>query len=370
MNSRERVLCALNREKPDRVPIDLGGVVTSFTDSAYHNMVDYLGIDNPQAPLGGYNLRIDIDEEILVHLGVDTRHVYTNPLAGWETTYFEDGSFDSEIGIHYRIVGDYSEMVHHPFADLGIEELRSVVFPNMKHPSRYKGIREKCEKIKSDGFAAVSGSLASVFELSMYTRGMSNFLVDLIADKDFANLLTDKIVDMQLDYYEGLLDEAGDSFDVVCMADDLGTQTAPLLSVPLFREMIKPKLEKIYRYIRSRTNAFIFHHTCGASFDFIGDLIDIGMDILNPVQPSASGMDMKKLKQTFGDRISFWGGIDIQHVLPHGTKDEIADNVRSAIDYLGDGGGYILSPAHNVQGDVPPANIEFMCREAISYSKG
>ena len=370
MNPRERVLCSLNHEKPDRVPIDLGGVVTSFTDSAYSNLVRHLGISEPSALLGGYNLRIDIDEVILRHFGVDTRHVYTNPLEDWETTYFEDGSFDSEIGIHYKIVGDYSEMVYHPFANLGIDELREIRFPDMKHPSRYKGMREKCEKIKADGFAVVSGSLASVFELSMYTRGMSNFLMDLIVDKDFANLLTDKIVDMQLDYYKGLLDEVGDSFDVVCMADDLGTQTAPMLSLPLFREMIKPKLEKIYKYIRSRTSAFIFHHTCGASYDFIGDLIDIGMDILNPVQPGAAGMDMAKIKKNFGKRISFWGGMDIQQVLPHGTPEQIKSNVHMAIDTLGKNGGLILAPAHNVQGDVPPANLELMCREAMEYSRG
>jgi len=366
MNSRDRVLLALNHEQPDRVPLDLGGVVTSFTNNAYKNIVEYLGIKNPAAPLGGFNLRIDIDEEILQYLNVDTRHVYTNPLEGWKDTYFEDGSHDSEMGIHYRVVGDYSEMVFHPFADLEIEELRQVQFPNMKHPSRYKGMKEKCEKFRSDGFAVVSGSLASVFELSMYTRGMENFLVDLIADKDFAELLMDKIVDMQIDYYTGLLDEVGDSFDVVCMADDLGTQTAPMLSVPLFQEMIKPRLEKIYRFIRSRTNAKIFHHTCGASFDFVGDLIDIGMDILNPVQPTATGMDRMNLKKNFGDKISFWGGIDIQTTLPHGTAEEIKSEVIDAVNILGKNGGLVLAPAHNVQGDVPPQNLETMYKTAAS----
>jgi len=143
-----------------------------------------------------------------------------------------------------------------------------------------------------------------------------------------------------------------------------------MLSLPLFREMIKPKLEKIYKYIRSRTSAFIFHHTCGASYDFIGDLIDIGMDILNPVQPGAAGMDMAKIKKNFGKRISFWGGMDIQQVLPHGTPEQIKSNVHMAIDTLGKGGGLILAPAHNIQGDVPPANLELMCREAMEYSRG
>lgn len=369
MDSRQRVLCALNHEQPDRVPIDLGGVVTSFTNNAYGNLVKYLNIAEPSAQLGGYNIRIDIDEQILQHLGVDTRHVYTNPPPYFKTTHFDDGSFDSEMGIHYRIVGDYSEMVYHPFADIDIDELKDIKFPNMSEPARYTGMKEKCKRIKSDGYAVVSGSLASVFELSMYTRGISNFLMDLIVDKDFANLLTDKIVEMQLAYYKGLLDEVGNSFDVVCMADDLGTQNAPFLSVPLFREMIKPKLEKIYKYIRSRTDAYIFHHTCGASYDFIGDLIDIGMDILNPVQPSAAGMDMDKLKKNFGHKISFWGGMDIQHVLPHGSPDEVIANVHKVVSSLGNGGGFVLAPAHNVQGDVPPKNLEIMCNEAIAYSK-
>ncbi|MFO7612535.1 MAG: uroporphyrinogen decarboxylase family protein [Clostridia bacterium] len=366
MNSRERVLCALNHKRPDRVPLDLGGVVSSFTNSAYKNMTEYLGIKNPSAPLGGYNLRIDIDEEILRYFGIDTRNVYMNPLKGWETTYFEDGSYDSELGIHYRTEGDYAEMVRHPFAGLDAEQMASIKFPDMRHPSRYEGMREKCLKYKSDGFAVVTGSIASVFELSMYTRGMENFLIDLIADKDFAGILMDRIVDMQIDYFTGLFDETGDNFDVVCMADDLGTQNSALMSVPLFREMVKPRLEKIYRYIRSRSSGRIFHHTCGASYDFIGDLVDIGMDILNPVQPSAAGMDREKLKANFGNRISFWGGIDIQHTLPRGPAEEIRDAVRAAVEILGKNGGLVLCPAHNVQGDVPPGNLELMYREAAA----
>ena len=129
--------------------------------------------------------------------------------------------------------------------------------------------------------------------------------------------------------------------------------------------MIKPRLEKIYKYIRSRTNAKIFHHTCGASFDFIGDLIDIGMDILNPVQPSATGMDRLKLKKNFGDRISFWGGVDIQSTLPHGTPEEIRSEVHAAVNILGKNGGLVIAPAHNVQSDVPPRNIDHMVNAAM-----
>ena len=140
------------------------------------------------------------------------------------------------------------------------------------------------------------------------------------------------------------------------------------MSPDLYRRLVKPRHAEAYAYIKQRTRAKIFHHTCGAVYPLIGDLVEIGLDILNPVQPRAKGMDRGRLKREFGDRLCFWGGVDIQHVLPRGTPEEIRAEVREAVRTLGKDGGLVLGPAHNVQSDVPPENLLLMVKAAAEES--
>jgi len=146
--------------------------------------------------------------------------------------------------------------------------------------------------------------------------------------------------------------------DVIMIGDDLAGQRGPLFNPTIYRTLIKPRHKKLAQFIRSRTNAKIWYHTCGACTQFIPDLIDNGAQILNPVQVSAEGMDPGELKRRFGDRIAFWGGgVDAQHVLPRGTPEEVATDVRRNMRALMQGGGYVFNNVHNIQGEVPPENI-------------
>ena len=156
----------------------------------------------------------------------------------------------------------------------------------------------------------------------------------------------------------------GDYIDVMCMGDDLASQGGLIMSPELYRRLIKPRHAEAYAYIKKRTKARIFHHTCGAVYPLIGDLVDIGLDILNPIQPRARGMEQERLKREFGSRLCFWGGIDIQHTLPMGTPEQIRAEVQEAVRVLGRGGGYVLGPAHNVQSDVDPRNLVLMAETA------
>jgi len=159
----------------------------------------------------------------------------------------------------------------------------------------------------------------------------------------------------------------GDLVDVVLVGDDLATQRGPLLSLEMYRKYVKPRQKRLYEAIKKHTRAFLFYHSCGAVTPFLEDLVEIGVDILNPVQVNASGMDPGWLKKHFGDVLSFWGGIDTQQILPYGTPDAVREEVRRRVDELAPGGGYVLCTVHHIQSDVPAENIVAMYEEAIRY---
>jgi len=179
----------------------------------------------------------------------------------------------------------------------------------------------------------------------------------------------DIMLEFQIGQFEELLSRTGNLIDVILCGDDLATQNSPFVSLDLYRRYIKPRQKKLYDFIKTKTNAPIFYHSCGAVSSFIPELIEIGVQILNPVQVKAQGMDLGKLKKEFGKQIVFWGGIDTQYVLPFGKPSEVRDEVRRRIDELAPGGGYVLAAVHNIQADVPPKNIITMFEEAIQFGR-
>jgi uroporphyrinogen decarboxylase len=201
-----------------------------------------------------------------------------------------------------------------------------------------------------------------VLELAAWMRGIENFYTDLAANRDFACALLDKVTDIKMRYWELALAEVGDRIVVVSEADDMASQTGLMMSPETFRRIIKPRHKRLLEFIRRLApNAFIFFHSCGSIYDVIPDLIEVGVDILNPVQYTAAGMEARRLKKEFGDALTFWGGgIDTQRILPYGTPQEVKDEVRRRIDDLAPGGGFVFNTIHNIQPDVPPENIAAM----------
>jgi uroporphyrinogen decarboxylase len=220
-------------------------------------------------------------------------------------------------------------------------------------------------------FAVVgsAGGPTNIFELSWYLRGLDQLLMDLVADKHFAHALLRKVTDLQKAKYGEFLKKAGKYLDIVRVGDDMGTQGQPFFSPALYREMIKPYQREFYSFIKERTDAALMFHSCGNVYPLIPDLIEVGVDILNPVQVSINDMDPARLKREFGDRLAFSGAIDTQRVLPYGTPEEVEEEVRRRVQELGPNGGYLIASVHNIQPDVPPENVVALFRAGKKYGR-
>jgi len=382
MTPKERVRLAIEHQEPDRIPIDLGGGVSSMTDCAYDEFKEYLDLrETPGRETQLYPEEISgmctvsrFDERILQYLDVDLRRVWLRGSSQGSPPTEKDGSFINEWGIRQRKVphhkGYYLEMVEPPLKHATIHEVESYPWPDPYDPARTSGLQTEVQYwYKHTAYALVGGlPCGGIFESCTWLRGLDQFLMDLILDREFCHALMSKILELHQEFFRVFLDIVGPYIDIIETADDLGMQTGLLLSPVLYREMIKPYHAALFETIKRHTQAKIFLHSCGSVVDIIDELIDVGVDILNPVQPLAKGMDNPEaLKKRFGKRIVFHGGIDIQHVLPHGTIHDVQAEVMKRISGLAPGGGYILGPAHNIQIDVPPQNIVAMFEAARKY---
>jgi uroporphyrinogen decarboxylase len=229
-----------------------------------------------------------------------------------------------------------------------------------------KALRRRVEEMRAASDRAFVLQLTNAsLALAQRLRGFTGFLEDLLLWPEFATALQERITDTICAQAAWALDEVGDIVDCVSWADDLGFQTSPYMSVELYRSMVKPHHRRFVECIRSRTRAKVIMHSDGAIADLLPDLIDIGVQVINPVQVSAAGMDPGRLKREFGADLCFWGGMDTHHVLPFGSPSEVADFMRRRMDDLGRGGGWVLASVHNIQADVPPENIAAMFDAAL-----
>jgi len=214
----------------------------------------------------------------------------------------------------------------------------------------------------------VSGISGVVYEICWYMRGLERLFMDMLEQPEILEAIIDRTLKFWLDWFRPFLDEVGDVVDVIMIGDDLAAQNGPLFPPRIYRSIVKPRHKRLVQYIKSRTNAKIWYHSCGSVVEYIPDLLDNGIDILNPVQINARGMAPEDLKAKFGDRLSFWGGgIDTQHVLPSASPDVVREAVRQNVEALKPGGGYVFNNVHNIQADVPPQNILAMFDAAYEF---
>jgi len=364
MTPRERLLTALAHKQPDRVPRDLGGRVTGITAKAYDRLRAHLGLQE-DIHITDLNQQLARpSEEVLRRLGIDTRYVMPAIAPAEERGITEDEtgySFVDDWGITLRMPkenGYYFDMVSHPLAGLKVEDLDAYPWPDPHAPGLTRGLREHARRLAEEtDFAIVGDASASLFERAWYLRGFENFMMDLVTNERFAVALLDRLLELRLAQLGDFLDAVGEFIHVMRLGDDIGQQGGPLISPPLYRRLVKPRHREIIRFVKARTDARIFYHSCGSVVEFVPDLIEIGVDILNPIQVSAKDMDPARLKAEYGDRLCFWGGVDTQHVLPQGTPEEVSREARLRIRQLGAGGGYVLNAVHNIQADVPPENV-------------
>lgn len=372
MNSRERVNLALNHKTADRVPFDLGAtVLTSIHVNAYRRLRDYLGL-SPVEPrvVDIFQQIVAVDDDLHARLKVDVRDVAPRSSATFKIdvkemegyTYFYD-----EWGIGWKMPRDgglYYDMFDHPLKHAQTPaDIENYPWPDPVDPARFAGLAERARHAAEVEHQAVflGGLSAGIMEMAAWMRGFANYFSDFANNETLLVCLLEKVMELKMAYWERALAEVGDCVDAIGEADDFAGQFRMLISPAMYRRIVKPRHKQLFDFIHARTQAKIFFHSCGAIRPVIGDLIDAGVDILNPIQVSATGMDSAELKREFGKDIVFWGGgVDTQRVLGDGTPQQVRDDVRRRIEDLAPGGGFVFATVHNIQGNVPPENIMAM----------
>jgi uroporphyrinogen decarboxylase len=359
LKPRERFHKAVNHEEPDRVPLDYW-----TTETAYINLRDHLGITAPETHRWGLFSLWKTSEELLKRLQVDFRHVHMKTSASFVPQPLPDGSDEDEFKFGSKVVGEYTETTYFPWADFTeVEQVEEFEWPDPEEPSRMDGVRELAKHLHEETDYAVTGYGSGPWGIvempAHFMRGFDKFLVDLLKRPDLARAMMEKCLKHAIEMNRVFLDEVGDYLDVFQFGDDLGHQSGLVQSPRIYRSMMKDLHKKLYDDIHRRApHVKTLHHTCGAIEPLVQDLIDVGVDILNPIQPLAKGMDSANLKEKYGDKITFHGGIDIQHVMSvHGTIEEVRTEVDTRIEALAKDGGYILAPAHNIQSESTPQKI-------------
>ncbi len=366
LTHRERVLAVIDREVPDRYPVDLGGSPASGINLyAYKRLKHYLGLPGPIRVQTERSLLAWPDEAILELFDVDLRLVIAHMAEDSgtrgifdELTYATEAEYTDIWGVvRRRPPGGHYYVVRAPFEqeDLSLADLDAHPWPSPTKTD-VAGIRTEAARLRRETDCALVVHVPGrLFSLGQFMCGFANWLVQLKVNPEFCEALLDRGLEIQLAMAEATLEAVGDAVDILYLADDYGMQTGPLISPQLFRRIFKPRMIRLIQFLRERSRARIAFHSCGSVYAFIPDFIDAGVEILNPVQVSASDMNSARLRREFGHRLAFWGGVDSQHVLPHGTPADVRAEVTRRAQDLGP--GFIPYSVHNIQAEVPPENI-------------
>jgi uroporphyrinogen decarboxylase len=378
MNSRERVRLALDHQEPDRVPFDLGGTgLTTIHLTAYANLRRHLGLaaGQPQTMAMAEQLAM-VEEDVAQRLETDLRLVLPGMPSGFHYVLRDEGAYEAytdEWGIGWRKPKDggfYYDMYHHPLAPAdSLGDFQDYPFPDPLDEGRFRSLRADAEQAASQGKAVVlAGPCAGISEVYSWLRGYEGYYIDLAIHQDYVACMLDRMVEFKSAFWEKALQEVGDLVDVVIEADDLAGQQRPLLSPKTYRSLIKPRHHRLFSFIKDQAPVKLFFHSCGAVRPLLRDFIEAGIDILNPVQLSATGMDPHELKREYGRDLVFWGGgVDTQRVLDRGTPAEVKADVRRNIEALAPGGGFVFAAVHDIQADVPPENVMAMWQAWQEY---
>jgi len=378
MTSRERVLAAINHEEPDRVPIVIGASnATSLKAKPYRRLKSLSGIQAEEHFLYDWPElgTIAPDEATLLRLRSDVRGVLDRlPQAVYQQ--------NQERPAHSPFIDDWGigqveyepdvwfPSIHPMVAATTLEDIAAYPWPDMNDPYRVAHVRQQARHLAQDNQFAILATPWLLFPLerAIAMQGMEAFFSNLVSNRDFATALLEKIASLCKTLMGHFLQELGDYVDIIKIGDDLGMQTGLLISPRMYRQVLKPIHADYIEFIKERTNAKVFFHTDGDVSDLVEDFIEIGVDILNPIQTSAGKMaDLEALKKSCGRRICFCGAIDTFRVLPYATPEQVRQEVRRVIKILGPGGGYLLATVHTILDEVPGENILAMVDAVEEY---
>lgn len=339
MDSRERVFTALDHKQPDRVPVDFWAV-SEVIDRLYKET------------------GLKTETELHDFFEVDLCFAFPDE-PGPTREYLSDGSFIDKMGTHRReVANQYSTYFEYASSPLGyiqkLEDFES--YTRWPDPKRFdwSGYSEKIGELNKRRIIKLH--TGGLFEYAWALRGYEPFMMDMALNPEIAHFIMDKLCEYWIEYVSLAMDAAGDKIDIVYTYDDIAAQNSLLMSPGMIEEFVLPYHRKLNKHIHSFGKLIKFH-SCGAVYPVIQQLIDLPIEILNPLQPRAKDMDFARIKSEFGAQVSFHGGIDLQETMPKGSPDDVRAEVRHAVETLGAGGGYIMTTAHYMQNDIPSENI-------------
>jgi uroporphyrinogen decarboxylase len=370
MTPRERVRLALSHKEPDRVPIDNNGIVSSIHEVAYANLLERLGVQEKVVVLDAVQ-RITLNSDtVLSSLGVDTRYLYPGAPSSWCYAENPDGTWKDEFGTTYKRLGFYADNVDPVLRGKSFAEVKAYKFPDPTDPSRFKGLRERARALHSStDFALVSGAMLCFDYIRWVLRGLEDAIADLYENPLLAEYQLDAIVDWMIAFGGGIMDAIGDLIEFFWVGDDWGAQGGPFYSPEMFRKIFKPRIARLIDAMKKKTRAKCAYHCCGSVRWAIPDLLDAGVDILHPLQPSAEGNgDTAGIKSEFRERLCFHGGTNNQGIFHNGANALERDTLQRLRD-LASGGGYIFSSGHNIQANMSAENIQLLFSIGRDYGR-
>ena len=394
LTSRERVRLALNHQEADRTPVDIGASrITGISAIAYRNLLRHLGLDEEITVYDIKQQLAVVSLEVLNRLGGDVVPLHRlGPTTAmpflaidrWKPGRLTDGSVclvpeacnevvsdsgeilvvrDGEVFARRTPESLYYDVCWAPLANAETTaDIDRFVWPDPWTEREAQFVRQRTRQLFEGTdkalFAGLPNLVGSFFEISLVLFGFENFMMKLAMDRDLIEYWLDAKLAHDCAILEEFLGIAGPFIEGVQMNDDFGAQTALQISPRIYREVFKPRQRKWIEFVKARTRAKVFIHCDGAIEDILPDFIEIGIDVLNPLQTSAKGMDPQRIKQKFGNDLAFWGGgVETQTTLPFGSVQDVRREVRERVKLLGAGGGYVFATIHNIQADITPEKI-------------
>lgn len=372
LSSRERVNRSLNHEETDRIPLDLGS--TPFTTLHLEVAKDlnrYLGLTQEKYEFVSFSAQaVKISPALKEKLNIDTCGVTTRLPDSYKMVIDETNSYVDEWGIQYRRVPHsfQYDFVKNPLEEADLEDLENFEFPDPVDDTRFTGFREQVKQLYDETDKAIVLNPpygCQIMAVEAWLTGFERHYCDIATDHEFLHALSKRLLDWYEKWLDRALDEVGEYISVVACADDLGIQSGPMIRPETYRELFQPYHKQLYNYIKERTDAKIFLHSCGSVVQFMDDMIENGVEILNPVQVTAKDMDTQYLKKNWGDRLTFWGGgCNAQKILPFGTVEEVKEEVHRRVRDLKPQGGFVFAPIHNVLPGISGEKVAAMYQTA------
>jgi uroporphyrinogen decarboxylase len=349
MNSRERFLTTINGKEPDRPP-----VIATVTPQVAKKLSDALGL--PYEPPYDSMLSTRMSHmDLLTHLGNDAAGVAACAADDSPTIKLDNGLLTNEWGMIMKDIGLYGEFYDFPLKHAETKvDIDNYSFPDPFAKGRFRVARENIERYKPN-FGVFGDLEISIYETAWYLTGMEKLLMDLMMEPEYLEPLLDRIMYINTETGKELI-KLG--VDMLWCGDDFGSQQGMIMDPSTWRKYFKTRIKTMFEEFRAiNPDIKLAWHSCGSMIPIIPDFIEIGLDILNPIQPLAKDMAPEFLKKEFGKDLIFFGGICVQDLLPNGSVQQIKDEVKRRVEILGKGGGYIIAPAHNIQVDTSVENI-------------